>query len=68
MAQEAKYHAKCVAKLYNASNKKTEEDKKENFNGVSHGIALAKLIAYIDDKKFSVTVNVIAPVFKLRIL
>ena len=38
------------SKLYNASNKKTEEDKKENFSGVSHCIALAELIAYIEDK------------------
>ena len=65
VAQEAKYHANCLVKLYNASNRKTEEDKKENFNGVSHGIAFAELIAYIEDKKFSVTVNDIAPVFKL---
>ena len=65
MPQEAKYHANCLVELYNASNRKTEEDKKENFNGVSHGIALAELIAYTEDKKCSVTVNDKAPVFKL---
>ena len=51
--------------MYNISNRKTEEDKKENFNGVSHGVALAELIACIEDKKYSVTVNDMAPVFKL---
>ena len=65
VAQEAKYHANCLVKLYNASNRKTEEGKKENFIGVSHGIALAELIAYVEDKKFSLTVNDIAPAFKL---
>lgn len=65
VAQEAKYHTNCLATLYNASKRKTEEGEKENFDSVSHGIALAELIGYIEDTKLSVTVNDIAPVFKL---
>ncbi|GFO27758.1 hypothetical protein PoB_005426300 [Plakobranchus ocellatus] len=65
VALEAKYHASCLVKLYNASNRKSEEDMKDSSDRVSHGIALAELIGYIEDTKSSVTVNDIAPVFKL---
>ena len=54
VAQEAKYHANCLVKLYNASNRKTEEDEKENFDRVSHGIALVELMGYTEDTKLSV--------------
>ena len=63
VAQEAKYHSNCLIKLYNASNRKTEEDEKENFDRVSHGIALVELLGYIED--ITLSVKDIAPVFKL---
>ena len=63
VAQEAKYHANCLVKLYNASNRNTEENEKDNFDRVSHGIALVELKGYIEDTKLNV--KDIAPVFKL---
>jgi uncharacterized membrane-anchored protein len=48
--------------LYNASNRKTEEEKAGNFDRVSHGIALVELMGYIEDTKNNA--NNTAPVFK----
>uniref|UniRef100_UPI00358E7494 uncharacterized protein n=1 Tax=Myxine glutinosa TaxID=7769 RepID=UPI00358E7494 len=63
VAQEAKYHANCLVKLYNASNRKTERGEKENVDRVSYGIALVELMGYIEETKLSD--KAIAPVFKL---
>ena len=50
-------------KLYNASNRKVEEGKRYNTDGVSHGIALVELIGYIEERKMSE--KDVAPIFKL---
>ena len=62
IALEVKYHPKCLASLYNraaALDVKDNCDQSDNFN---LGIALAELVAYIDDIRVSANV---APVFKL---
>ena len=51
VAQEVKYHSHCLVKLYNASNRNVEKGKKENTDGVSHGIALVELIGYIEETR-----------------
>ena len=49
VAQDAKYHARCLVKLYNDANRAIkEENQKENTDGVLHGIALAELLSYIE--------------------
>ena len=52
--KQLKYHSHCLVKLYNSSNRKVEEGKKEKLDtgGVSRGIALVELIAsYIEETK-----------------
>ena len=62
IAHEAKYHAQCLASLYNkARDMKTEVS---NEDGVNHGIAFAGLISYIEEVRIAKD-SVIAPVFKL---
>ena len=63
VAQGAKYHAPCLVKLYNAASRKTAIDRQNNPDAVSHGIALAELLAYIEDAKL--VEQSVAPVFKL---
>ena len=63
VAQEAKYHANCLVKLYNASSRKTEEGETQNSDRVSHGLALVELLGYIEDVKLNS--KDIAPIFKL---
>ncbi len=61
IAQEAKYHPRCLVSYYNkasAFQKETEDNKIEK---VSHGIALAELLEYIHD---SVDKDK-APIYKL---
>ncbi|XP_014664507.1 PREDICTED: uncharacterized protein LOC106806883 [Priapulus caudatus] len=60
IAQEAKYHAQCLASLYN----KTRETKSQesNVDDVNHGIAFAGLVTYIEEVRMD---NLVAPVFKL---
>ena len=63
MAQEAKYHLKCLAGLYNRGlglegmEKSAMSDK-----DMSHSIALAKLVSYIEESRLDSSV---APVFQL---
>ena len=52
MAQEAKYHPLCLTSLY----KQDDDDK------INHGIALAELLAHIEEARMDVSV---APVLKL---
>ena len=59
VAQEAKYHSHCLVKLY----RKVEEGKRDNTDGVSHGIALVELIGYIEERKMSD--KDVVPIFKL---
>ena len=46
--QEAQYHAKFLVSLYNRA-KQLNDDKKENEENVFHGIALAQLVAYLEE-------------------
>ena len=65
VALEAKYHGKCLASLYNKIHSSEKNDNDEN-NGdvtnISKGLALAELIAYMEDSRRD---EQIAPVFKL---
>jgi hypothetical protein len=63
VAQDGKYHAPCIVKLYNAASRKTAVDRQRNTDGVSHGIALAELLGYIEDTKM--VEQSVAPIFKL---
>jgi hypothetical protein len=49
IAQEAKYHTKCLVALYNRKRKYTDSTTKDNSDSVNQGLALAELIAYIED-------------------
>ncbi|XP_041354642.1 E3 ubiquitin-protein ligase rnf213-alpha-like [Gigantopelta aegis] len=49
---DAKY-SDCLIKLYKASSRKIENDKKTNTDGFSHGIALVELIEYIKEMNFA---------------
>lgn len=62
VAQDAKYHARCLVKLYNASNRNSEEDI-EDSEEIAHGIALAELISYIEEARSAD--ETVLPVFKL---
>ncbi|CAC5382291.1 unnamed protein product [Mytilus coruscus] len=62
ISQEAKYHAKCLIKLYNKASRQTPKTKKENQESVIHGIVLAELIEYIDSSRSGTD---IVPIFKL---
>lgn len=63
VAQDAKYHAPCLVKLYNAASRLTEVGRQGNTDGVSHGIALVELLGYIEDTKMAD--QSVAPIFKL---
>lgn len=61
VAQDAKYHPRCLTTLYNKS-RSLQSTQKQNTDNVYHGIALAELVTYIDEKRMDESV---APVFKL---
>ena len=56
VSQEAKYHAQCLASLYNRARQEShttehlQEDRDSNFS-VTKGIALAELVLYIEDAR-----------------
>ena len=63
IAQNAKYHPRCLVSLYNkATALQSDDDKQGKTNQASHGIALAELLAYIDEARVDANV---APIFKL---
>ena len=62
IAQEAKYHLGCLTTLYNKAAAVQDKGQEDNAEKVSHGIALAELLVYIDEARMDETV---APVFKL---
>ena len=63
MAQESKYHAICLAKLYKANKREIEDEEKDNFDRLSDGIALVELMGYIEETKMAA--NDTTPFFKL---
>ncbi len=65
VAQEAKYHGKCLANLYNKIQSSENNDNYEDdvdVTNTSKGLVLAELIAYMEDSRRD---EEIAPVFKL---
>ena len=60
IAQEAKYHAQCLASLYNKA--RDMKAQVSNVDDVNHGIAFAGLVSYIEEVRMD---NLVAPVFKL---
>ena len=62
MSQDAVYHAKCLSMLYRKANQENLSDVKGSEEKMLHGIALAELIAYIEDCRAETDV---APVFRL---
>ena len=62
VAQEAKYHCKCLVSLYNRARYTTSDQKDVPMKHIGHGIALAELVLYINDSRTS---EDIATVFKL---
>ena len=61
IAQEAKYHVKCLLSLYNkARGTKLNEDPDQD--DVNQGIALAELVSYIEEARMD---SDVAPLFKL---
>lgn len=62
IAQEAKYHKRCLTSLYNTARSQGSKERNEDADQISHGIALAELVMYITAKHSN---NEMAPVFKL---
>ena len=63
IAQEAKYHRKCLASLYNrARDTKDTDELENNQERVHHGLALASLLSYIEDVRAD---ELVAPIFKM---
>ena len=63
IAQEAKYHTRCLASLYNKA--RDTHVRESTADDVNHGIAFAGLVSYIEDAYMD---NLVAPVFKLKLL
>ena len=53
VAQEAKYHAKCLVSLYNKARDSKSDQKDSHMKNIGHGIALAELVLYINDTRNS---------------
>ncbi len=63
IALEAKYHVQCLVSLYNNRARQTKgSDEKEDNCTTNQGIALAELVAYIEDARAD---NEVVPIFKL---
>jgi hypothetical protein len=63
VAQEVKYHAKCLAALYNRSRAAQSKLTQENAESKRSGIAFAELVAYINEIRETASSP---PVFKLN--
>ncbi|CAC5373126.1 unnamed protein product [Mytilus coruscus] len=53
VAQEAKYHAKCLLDLYQKASRVANDDESEGGTQtrISHGIALAELVSFIEESR-----------------
>ena len=51
IAQEAKYHPRCLTSLYNRTRGKVTQDQATSNEEACKGIALAELISYIEEKR-----------------
>ena len=63
IAIDAMYHAKCLAALYNKANRKQLGDDFDNTEKQLHGIALAELVAFIEEAYLDSEDEI--PIFKL---
>ena len=61
IAQDAQYHAQCLASLYNRA-RETKPSGDSDVDMLNKGIAFAELVSYIEDSRMDTSV---APVFKL---
>ncbi|CAG2256073.1 unnamed protein product [Mytilus edulis] len=64
VAQEAKYHVKCLIYLYRKASRVANDDESEGGtqSRISHGIALAELVSFIEESRSE---DNVAPVFKM---
>lgn len=62
VAQDAKYHPRCLVALYNKAAIPKDKDTMNKTDKICHGIALTELLTYIDETRIDEDV---APVFKL---
>ena len=62
VAIDAKYHLQCLVSLYNRASALSTTRKTDESRKVNEGIALAELLAYIDEMRMNADV---APIFKL---
>ena len=62
IALEAKYHVQCLVSLYNRARQTKGSDEKKDSCTINQGIALAELVAYIEDARED---SEIVPIFKL---
>ena len=62
IALEAKYHAQCLASLYNRARQIKQSGEQDDSITFSHGIALAELTTYIEDAQAD---SEVVPIFKL---
>ena len=46
---EAKYHVQCLVSLYNRARETKGSDEEKDRGSINMGIALAELVAYIED-------------------
>jgi len=49
IALEAKYHVRCLVSLYNRAKQAKGSDEQKDSCTINQGIALAELVAYIED-------------------
>ena len=62
IALEAKYHVQCLVSLYNRARQTKGSHEQEDSGTMNQGIALAELVAYIEDAHAG---NEVVPIFKL---
>lgn len=62
ISQEAKYHAKCLIRLYNKANRQNQQTSKDSHESVVHGIVLGELLEYIESSRSE---SDVIPIFKL---
>ena len=69
IAQEAKYHAKCLSNLYNRARAQISQDQDASDEQICKGIAWTELISYIEEKRQDEDVKVfrLADLVKLYI-
>ena len=51
VAQDARYHANCLAMLYKSHSRYTAEMQSNDSDGASYGIALAELVGFIEETR-----------------